>query len=160
LSKQKYSPTSSNGRALSGELSDRRTERGRPIEKLRTELNEAEERARGKACIYVTGSFGRCEASQHSDLDLFIVGKADDKGKRLLKRLDEICIKADLIDVTRRLNIPEFSGDGRYLEHYTVQELTQTLGKEEEDSQPISVNRNGQCGIRSSKSGGSPRQVQ
>lgn len=83
--------------------------------------------------MYATGSFGRCEASQYSDLDLFIVGKVDDKGKRLLKRLDEICIKADLIEVTRILGIPEFSGDGKYLEHYTVHEFTKTLGTPEDD---------------------------
>jgi hypothetical protein len=75
----------------------------------------------------------------HSDLDLFIVGKRDGKpgpdGKEgsLLKRLDEILIKADLIQVTRRLGIPEFSGDGRYLVHYSVHDFTKTLGTPEDD---------------------------
>ena len=116
-----------------GELSDRRTETRERIEELRRALNEAEERSKSKACVYATGSFGRCEAGPYSDLDLFIVGKVDDKGKRLLKRLDEICIKADLIEVTRKFKIPEFSGDGRYLEYHTVQNLTGTLGTEEDD---------------------------
>lgn len=53
---------------------------------------------------------------------------------RLLKRLDEICIKADLIEVTRTLKIPEFSGDGQYLNHHTVQDLTETLGTEQDDA--------------------------
>ncbi|MBI3474278.1 MAG: hypothetical protein HY010_00975, partial [Acidobacteria bacterium] len=75
----------------------------------------------------------------YSDLDLFIVGKKDGQPGRdgkegsLLKRLDEICIKADLIDATRQLSIPEFSGDGRYLTHYSVHEFTNTLGTPEDD---------------------------
>ncbi len=80
----------------------------------------------------MTGSFAREEAHESSDLDLFIVGQGTPE-KRELKRLDEIRIKADLIEATQDLQIPEFSGDGRYLEHYTVTELTNTLGKPEDD---------------------------
>jgi len=93
----------------------------------------------GKACVYATGSFGRGEASSHSDLDLFIVGKRngkpgpDQKEGSLLKQLDDILIKADLIEATRELGIPEFSGDGRYLTHYSVHEFTKTLGTPEDD---------------------------
>ncbi|MBI1353448.1 MAG: hypothetical protein GC160_03815 [Acidobacteria bacterium] len=96
--------------------------------------------ARNKACVYVTGSFGRCEASAHSDLDLFIVGKRDGlrgpdgKEGSALKRLDEICIKADLIEATRALDFPEFSGDGRYLTHYSVHDFTKTLGTPHDDA--------------------------
>ncbi len=53
----------------------------------------------------------------------------------MLKRLDEICIKADLIEATRRCGIPEFSGDGKYLAHYSVRELTKTLGTREDDAE-------------------------
>jgi predicted nucleotidyltransferase len=122
-----------------GELAERRSQTASRIDKLRAELKDTESRASGKACIYATGSFGRCEASTHSDLDLFILGKSEAKegkdGKRasLLKKLDEICIKADLINLTRKLGIPEFSGDGRYLTHYSVHELTKTLGTPEDD---------------------------
>lgn len=121
------------------ELADRRSQTTARIAKLQERLRDAEALAEGKACVYATGSFGRCEASQHSDLDLFIVGKKDgkpgldDKQGSLLKCLDEICIKADLIEATRNLNIPEFSGDGRYLSHFSVHEFTKTLGKPEDD---------------------------
>ena len=101
---------------------------------LAKRLEAAEALAGGKACVYATGSFGRCEASIHSDLDLFILGKSrSDRNESLLKKLDEICIKADLIEVTRELRIPEFSGDGRYLSHYSVKDLTKTLGTPEDD---------------------------
>ena len=122
-----------------GELARRRAETEARIGQLRNELTAAEARAEGKACVYATGSFGRVEASRHSDLDVFIAGKndgrpgADGKGGSLLKRLDEICIKADLIEVTRKLEIPEFSGDGRYLTHYSVHQFTNTLGTPEDD---------------------------
>lgn len=122
-----------------GELADRRSYTKERIGTLREGLKIADELAKGKACAYATGSFGRREASRHSDLDLFILGKND--GKRgpdgregsLLNRLDEICIKADLIEITRSLGIPEFSGDGRYLAHYSVDELTKTLGTSNDD---------------------------
>jgi len=123
-----------------GALSDRRSQTAERIRTLREKLKAAEKIAIGKACVYATGSFGRCEASVHSDLDLFIVSKMandtkDGKPQSLLKRLDDIRIKADLIEVTRELEIPEFSGDGKYLVHYSVQELTGTLGKPEDDAQ-------------------------
>ena len=117
-----------------GELLDRRRDETKTrIVKLREDLQEAEQLCAGKACVYATGSFARGEASQHSDLDLFIVGQMRD-GKRLLRRLDEIRVKADLIEVTQRQKIPEFSGDGEYLVHYTVQQLVKTLGRPDDDA--------------------------
>jgi predicted nucleotidyltransferase len=88
---------------------------------------------RGEPAFYITGSFGRGEASKHSDLDLFIVGLGTRKN-RSLPRLEEICIKADLIEATRDLGFPEFSGDGQYLEHYTEEELIRTLGHPDDDA--------------------------
>jgi hypothetical protein len=116
-----------------GELADRRIDTQSRIEKLKLELAGTKTRAEGKACVYATGSFGRCEASSHSDLDVFIVGKVSSEGTRLLKRLDEICIKADLIEVTKKLSIPEFSGDGEYLQYHSDCDLIRTLGKREDD---------------------------
>ena len=122
-----------------GELAKRRSETAERTVKLRERLKEAETLTRGKASVFSTGSFGRGEASEYSDLDLFIVGKRDGKPGpsgvegSLLKRLDEICIKADLIEATRELKIPEFSGDGRYLTHYSVHEFTKSLGTPEDD---------------------------
>lgn len=117
-------------------LNERRRETSRRIENLKDELKDSEARCQGKACVYTTGSFGRGEASIHSDLDLFIVGqsnKTPDK-RSLLRRLDEILIKADLIECTRRLGIQEFSGDGEYLVHYTIDNLVQALGTPDDDA--------------------------
>lgn len=115
------------------ELIDRRrTETDRRIQQLREELQRAEKIAGDDACVYMTGSFGRGEASKYSDLDLFIAGR-DKDGRPILRRLDEIIIKADLIEATRKLGIQDFSGDGEYLQHYSVQQLVGTLGKPEDD---------------------------
>ncbi|MGC1581988.1 MAG: hypothetical protein WA766_10910 [Candidatus Acidiferrales bacterium] len=122
-----------------GELADRRASTVIRIADIHGRLKAAEALAQGKACVFATGSFGRREAGAHSDLDLFIVGKSDgtpgSDGKEgsLLNRLDEICIKADLIEVIRKLKIPDFSGDGRYLTHHSVHEFTKTLGTPEDD---------------------------
>jgi len=122
------------GRAPVGELLNRRrAESAARINKLRQRLTDAEKLCGERACIYATGSFSRGEASEHSDLDVFIAGKGTQK-EPALTGLDEILIKADLIEAIRELRIPDFSGDGEYLTHYTVDELVDTLGKPEDDA--------------------------
>src|SRR5690348_1901076 len=97
LNKQKFLQTCLNGGGKRvGEISDRRNQTDNRIKVLRGKLSAAELVAAGKACVYATGSFGRREASPHSDLDLFIVSKMgsekdkDGKSQPLLKRLDDI----------------------------------------------------------------------
>jgi predicted nucleotidyltransferase len=120
-----------------GELQTRRTNTEKRLARIRQKLDGAEKIAAGKACVYATGSFGRCEASSHSDLDLFILSmtteESSGKHRNVLRRLDEILIKAELIEVTQQLGIPEFSGDGRFLDVHSVHELTKTLGRPEDD---------------------------
>jgi len=117
-----------------GELLERRrVETTKRIEKLRGELSRAADLCGESACVYMTGSFGRGEASIHSDLDLFIVGQGT-RETPALSRLNQILVKADLIEASKKLGLPEFSGDGEYLTHHTVAELLNTLGKPEDDA--------------------------
>ena len=58
-----------------GLLAERRKETKARINTLQEQLQAAEVLVKSKACAYATGSFGRLEASSHSDLDLFIVGR-------------------------------------------------------------------------------------
>jgi UTP:GlnB (protein PII) uridylyltransferase len=103
------------------EISDRRIYTASRIVELRKHLKAADELISGRVCVYATGSFGRREASKYSDLDLFIVGKStvgkDGEKISLLSRLSDICVKAELIATTRRVGIPDFDGDGKYLTH-------------------------------------------
>lgn len=122
-----------------GELAKRRKQTSARVAELRKRLKSAEKISAGKASVYATGSFGRGEASPHSDLDLFIVGKRngvpgpDGIEGSALKNLDDIRVKADLIEVSRKLGFPEFSGDGQYLTHYSVHDFTKSLGTPEDD---------------------------
>lgn len=113
-------------------LETRRSKTNARFDELQIELSTAGKITANRACVYATGSFGRGEASDHSDLDLFIVGLG--KRKRRLSRLQEICLEAELISATRRLKIREFSGDGEYLVHYTQHELVEALGKRHDDA--------------------------
>ncbi len=86
----------------------------------------------GTLCIYATGSYGRLEASVHSDLDLFLLHT----GPGAYPRLAEILVEADLIRVSREQGFPDFSGDGRYLAIHAARDLTEHLGG------PADVSRN------------------
>jgi predicted nucleotidyltransferase len=114
-------------------LETRRNNTRTRFQELQKQLNTAAKTAANRVCVYATGSFGRGEASDYSDLDLFIVGLGQ-KNSRKLSRLQEICLEAELILATQRLRIPEFSGDGEYLVHYTQHELVEALGKRHDDA--------------------------
>jgi predicted nucleotidyltransferase len=114
-------------------LEQRRTKTAERIKELQSKLTDAENLCADKACVYATGSFARGEASQYSDLDVFIVGEGT-REKPALDPLDQILVKADLIDAIRELKIPDFSGGGEYLTHHTVSELKGSLGTPEDDA--------------------------
>ncbi len=122
-----------------GEIIERRWALTKPrLSTIQNYLKKAAEIAKDKACVYATGSFGRGEASQFSDLDAFIVGRMlpSDNGtpEPALRHLDEIRVKAELVNATLALGIPEFSGDGEFLRHYTIKELVENLGTSKDDS--------------------------
>jgi len=122
------------------EIARRREYTLKRIVELQELLVGTSDRLGGNACVYATGSFGRLEAGEASDLDGFIVGLAKPlapdeipPAPSRLARLDEICVKADLIEATRKLSLPEFDSDGKYLAHYSVDDLAYNLGRPEDD---------------------------
>lgn len=110
-------------------LQQRRTRTDERVTKLRQWLIAvgAEALTGDAACVYATGSVGRGEASEHSDLDVFVVSTGE------LKRLDGIRLLAKLIDATEALKFPPFSGDGEYLQIHAVAKLIDLLGTREDD---------------------------
>jgi predicted nucleotidyltransferase len=85
-----------------------------------------------RACVYATGSVGRGEMSERSDLDIFIV--RDKTLEQPLTNLNEIRLKARLIEVSRELGFPEFSDDGEYVKSYDVKEdFIHKLGTRKDD---------------------------
>lgn len=83
-------------------------------------------------CIYATGSFGRQEASRASDLDLFLVHDGD-----ACPKIATTLIAADLIRACRELELPEFSGDGKYLQVHPLSSIQEQLGSNTDDYQNL-----------------------
>ena len=128
------------------EIARRRSEVATRIDELRSHLSSASSKLAGKACVYATGSFGRLEAGPESDLDLFIVGlDVGDRKKKIYKsklsNLDATLVKADLISATRTLGIKDFDGDGKYLAHFSVNEIADSLGEPDDDSKNTLTSR-------------------
>lgn len=83
-------------------------------------------------CIYVTGSYGRLEAGEHSDVDPFFLHDARDG--QAFPFPDLVRVMARLIDAAESLGFPAFSGDGRYLTVQSVAQVESVLGSPEDDS--------------------------
>lgn len=83
--------------------------------------------------IYVTGSYGRLEASPRSDLDLFLVHRDSGDGDTI-SSTQETLIRAELIKIPRDLGFPAFTDGGQYLEVHSLKEMLLNLGGREDDS--------------------------
>ncbi|WP_299984612.1 hypothetical protein [uncultured Ruegeria sp.] len=102
------------------------------ISKLLELINYSKSTLDTKGCIYLTGSFGRHEASEGSDIDAFIAcaGRRDEQA---INGLEEIRIKADLIVAAEKMRLPEFDGDGDYLRVFARNFLIESIGSQEDD---------------------------
>lgn len=119
---------------MSNFISERQASSQKKIEQLKSSLSKSEALLKGKACVYLTGSFGRLEAGDHSDLDLFIVSKVkEDARNSMLSNLESIIVKAELITVAEKLKFPKFDADGRFLESHKVADLIEFLGSPRDD---------------------------
>lgn len=117
-----------------GEWESRKRHTEERTAELQTLLKDATAQYADRACVYATGSFGRLEAGEHSDLDLCIVSEERDK-KSKLSPLDEICLKAELITAVRTAKLPDIDGDGRYLGQFTIGGLVRSIGSPEDDAE-------------------------
>ena len=90
------------------ELIDQRKEWSkRRLESFKEEVSEICEVTRhADLCIYVTGSFGRLEASEYSDLDLFFIERSDSDLSQMT-RIDKTLMDASLITKCRDMRFPE-----------------------------------------------------
>ena len=83
--------------------------------------------------IYVTGSYGRLEASLRSDLDLFLV-QHDIRDCEVISNTTQTLINAEIIKIARELGFPEFSNDGEYLKIHSLKEMLLNLGGSKDDA--------------------------
>ena len=110
-------------------LKDRRKHSDKIIGQLRKQVRSmAEVKKTPDLCIYATGSFARGDASPHSDLDVFFI----DHGEKCSK-IQMTLISADLIRACRKLQLPEFSGDGRFLSLHRLVHVREKLGSPDDD---------------------------
>ncbi|RWK62854.1 hypothetical protein [Mesorhizobium sp.] len=117
-----------------GAIDDRKIYSLERIQELNKLLVRAQEISAGKACVFASGSFGRLEASAHSDLDPCIVSLCD-RGKRSkLSLLSEIALKAEIISAVKEFRLPEIDGDGKYLGQFTSYRLVKEIGSPVDDS--------------------------
>jgi UTP:GlnB (protein PII) uridylyltransferase len=108
------------------------------IAKLRDSLAGTAELVHNKACVYATGSFGRLEAGEFSDLDVFTVidvaEKENGEVQHLLSGVDHTKLKYHLIQVAEDNHIPKFDADGKYLlASHPISDFTKWLGSDEDD---------------------------
>lgn len=103
------------------------------LEELQNELKSLPElKAYEKLTIYATGSFGRLEASEYSDIDLFFVnfGERHDLEE---PRTKELRLLGRIIEIVERLKFPKFSNDCEYLHILHSGAITENLGSPLDD---------------------------
>jgi len=83
-------------------------------------------------CVYATGSYGRLEAWEESDADLFLL--ADPTSKTDLPEILKKRIVGRLIEAVEKAGFPEFDKDGKFLEVHNVSDMHRQLGSPEDDS--------------------------
>ncbi len=82
--------------------------------------------------IYATGSYGRLEASEHSDLDLFLIHHATDSGHKL-RNIDTTLLQACVIQTLRNCSFQDPSDDGRFLKIHDTEDIVRHLGGPRDD---------------------------
>jgi predicted nucleotidyltransferase len=79
-------------------------------------------------CVYATGSYARGDASKYSDLDVFLVHQ-----QPRFSKVSTVLATAELIRASRDLSLPEFSGNGEYLQVHHLSDMKDKLGSPEDD---------------------------
>ena len=87
-----------------------------------------------KFCIYTAGSLGRGDASNNSDLDLFMfkLGSARDASNRVSVAQKSLAFTA-LIKTAQELSFPPFTDGGKYLEIHYLNDMIEALGDSDDD---------------------------
>ena len=103
------------------------------INEISSNTPDVREKNRSLA-VFCAGSLGRMEASDKSDLDLFVT--ANDDGQSC-GHLFRIGLFSELMKINRKLNFPPFSNDGEYLRIHGMEELKSGTGSRFEDSENL-----------------------
>lgn len=105
------------------------------LNKIKEEINldaifPLDDNRKNNLCIYTTGSLARHEATEQSDLDVFVIGDDDEY---CYGKLDEIQIFSTLIGINESLGFPPFSNDGEFLKIFNYREVEKIIGSPSDD---------------------------
>jgi predicted nucleotidyltransferase len=114
-------------------LSERRARASERLGALRSELDAVADRARGRACVYVTGSYGRGEASEHSDLDLFVVSLVEPNDATWSVASAEV--RRELDRARTECRFPSSAGTADFALEHHVDRLVGALGQPQDDAE-------------------------
>ena len=100
------------------------------LQELRNQISNIEELRKNELCVFTTGSYGRLEASENSDIDLFFIDTNPDS---LTSNIDKTIINSEIIKICRSFDLPEFSKDGLFLKIHSLSEIKLQLGSPKDD---------------------------
>jgi predicted nucleotidyltransferase len=103
------------------------------LDELTKRLNKAKHaKAFSHLTIYTAGSYGRLEASKHSDIDLFFVLS---KPRSFFEeiRVPEIRLLSELVEIGYMMSFPKFSNDGHFLKLLFLNDILDNLGSPADD---------------------------
>lgn len=92
-----------------------------------------------RLCVFAAGSLGRLETGDKSDFDVFMVASSPNRGtdRPSISRLEEYEVFASLIQINKDLGFPRFSGDGRFLKTYELDDMIRATGSPRDDSENL-----------------------
>ncbi len=85
-----------------------------------------------RLAIFAAGSYGRLEASKHSDIDLFFILDANRDDLEEF-HVPEIRMLSDVITVGDQMSFPKFSNDGEFLRIMFLNDMLGDLGSRSDD---------------------------
>ncbi len=85
--------------------------------------------------IFVAGSLGRMEFGKKSDIDFFIITESD------ISNLAKIEVLGGLIHLNKKLNLPEFSNDGKFLKVHSLEDMIRKTGSPTDDHENLFTTR-------------------
>jgi hypothetical protein len=104
------------------------------LERLASEVSAAlgshgDRILRSDTCIYVVGSGGRGEMSEHSDIDLFVARVGRDPSD-----VDALAVRTAIAQATYVLRRPDPSQGGEYLKMHSAESLCERMGTPDDDA--------------------------
>lgn len=90
-----------------------------------------------KLSVFAAGSLGRLEIGKKSDFDVFMIADTEENKRPSISRLEEYEVFAALIHINEQLSFPKFSGDGRFLKTYELEDMVKATGSPLDDSENL-----------------------